>query len=288
MSGKTVIVTGANSGIGKETARDLAKRGAKVIMACRNQETGKKAKDEIIKDSGNPNVILMKLDLSSLESVRLFATSINKQENSLDVLINNAGVANTFGKKITEDGLELTMATNQYGPFLLTHLLLPLLKKTTNSRIIIVASDLYKFAKLNLDKANPTDQLPAYIYYVSKYANIMFSLELARKLKASGSSITCNCLHPGIIDSGIWRNVPFPLNLGLQIIVKTMFKSAKQGAQTTIFLAVSDDVAGVSGKYFKDCKEASLRSDVLDEGNAKKYWEICEKLVQLHPKDPKP
>lgn len=288
MKGKTVIITGANSGIGKETAKDLAKRGARVIMACRNQETGSQAKDEIINESGNTNVKLMALDLSSLNSVRKFAAQVVKQEPRLDVLINNAGVANTFGKIITEDGLELTMATNQYGPFLLTHLLLPLLKKTASSRIVIVASDLYKLAKLNLINPNPTNQLPAYLYYVSKYANIMFSMELARKLRESGSEITCNCLHPGLIDSGIWRNVPFPMNLGLQLIIKTMFKTAKQGAQTTIFLAVSEDVAGINGKYFKDCKETSLRSDVIDEGNIKKYWEICEELVKLQPQDPRP
>ncbi|KAL4143708.1 hypothetical protein QTP88_006005 [Uroleucon formosanum] len=288
MKGKVVIVTGCNSGIGKETAKDLAKRGARVIMACRNMEAGSKARDEIISYSGNSDVVLMQLDLSSLSSVRQFATKVNKQESRLDVLVNNAGVANTFGKKITEDGLELTMATNQYGPFLLTHLLLPLLKKTAPSRIVIVASDLYKLAKLNLANPNPTNQFPAYLYYVSKYANIMFSMELARKLKDSNSGVTCNCLHPGIIDSGIWRNVPFPLNLGLQLIVKTMFKTTEQGAQTSIYLTVSEDVAKTSGKYFKDCKEGSLRSDVLDEGNAKKYWEICENLVKLQPNDPRP
>ncbi|VVC44855.1 NAD(P)-binding domain,Short-chain dehydrogenase/reductase SDR [Cinara cedri] len=288
MKGKTVIVTGCNSGIGKETAKDLAKRGAKVIMACRNMETGTKAKDEIINETGNSNVELMTLDLSSLNSVRQFAAKVNKQESRLDVLVNNAGVANTFGKKITEDGLEMTMATNQYGPFLLTHLLLPLLKKTASSRIVIVASDLYKLGKLNLTKPNPTNQLPAYLYYVSKYANIMFSMELARKLKESNSGITCNCLHPGMIDSGIWRNVPIPFNWGLLLITKTMFKTTEQGAQTSIYLSVSEDVTGVTGKYFKDCKEAILRSDVLDEVNAKKYWEICEQLVKLQPDDPRP
>ncbi|XP_050436237.1 retinol dehydrogenase 14 [Adelges cooleyi] len=288
MKGKVVIITGCNSGIGKETAKDMAKRGARLIMACRNLETSSTVKDEIVKESGNTDVVLMQLDLSSLDSVRQFAAKVIKQEARLDVLVNNAGVANTFGKKTTEDGLELTMATNQYGPFLLTHLLLPLLKKSAPSRIVIVASDLYKLAKLNLTKPNPTNQLPAYLYYVSKYANIMFSNELARRLSDSNAGVTCNCLHPGIIDSGIWRNVPFPLNLPLQLVVKTMFKTTEQGAQTSIYLAVSEDVAKTNGKYFKDCKEASLRSDILDDANAKKYWEICEQLVKLQPTDPRP
>ncbi|XP_050534227.1 retinol dehydrogenase 14-like [Daktulosphaira vitifoliae] len=179
------------------------------------------------------------------------------------------------------------MATNQYGPYLLTRLLLPLLKKSAPSRIVIVASELYRFAKLNLDKPNPTNQIPAYLYYVSKYANIMFSNELARRLNESNSGVTCNCLHPGMIDSGIWRNVPFPLNLPIQLVVKTMFKTSEQGAQTTIYLAVSEDVEKTNGKYFKDCKEASLRNDILNVENQKKYWDICEKLVKIGPCDPR-
>ncbi|XP_050534204.1 retinol dehydrogenase 14-like [Daktulosphaira vitifoliae] len=287
MKGKVVIITGCNSGIGKETAKDIAKRGARLIMACRNIEVSSKVRDEIIEYSGNNNVVLMELDLSSLNSVRKFAGKINQQESRLDVLINNAGVAKTFGKTITEDNLELTMATNQYGPYLLTRLLLPLLKKSAPSRIVIVASELYRFAKLNLDKPNPTNQIPAYLYYVSKYANIMFSNELARRLNESNSGVTCNCLHPGMIDSGIWRNVPFPLNLPIQLVVKTMFKTSEQGAQTTIYLAVSEDVEKTNGKYFKDCKEASLRNDILNVENQKKYWDICEKLVKIGPCDPR-
>ncbi|KAI5693515.1 hypothetical protein M8J75_000498 [Diaphorina citri] len=279
MKGKTVIVTGANSGIGKETAKDLAKRGAKVIMACRNLELANKVREQIVAETGNDSVVVKKLNLSSLQSVREFAADINRTEKKLDVLINNAGMADTFTKKTTEDGLEITMATNQYGPFLLTNLLLDLLKKSSPSRIVIVASELYRFATVNLDSPNPTTQLPAYLYYVSKYANIMFSLELARRLEGSG--VTVNCLHPGMIDSGIWRNVPFPLNFPLQLIVKTFFKTPEQGAQTSIYLAVSKEVEGVSGKYFSDCKETSLSSGIQDMTKNKKYWEICERLVKL-------
>lgn len=126
-----------------------------------------------------------------------------------------------------------------------------MLKKTTKSRIVIVASELYRFASLNLNNLNPTTYIPAYLYYVSKYANIVFSLELARRLEGTG--VTVNCLHPGMIDSGIWRNVPVPLNWPLKLIAKGFFKNPKQGAQTTIHLAVSEEVASVSGKYFLDC-----------------------------------
>ncbi|CAG5074240.1 Similar to RDH11: Retinol dehydrogenase 11 (Homo sapiens), partial [Cotesia congregata] len=145
MNGKTVIITGCTSGIGKETARDLAHRGARLIMACRNVQAANKLKE-------------------------------------------------TFRKKTTEDGLEMTMATNQYGPFLLTHLLIDLLKRSKPSRVVVVASELYRLASLNLDNLNPVTTFPAYLYYVSKYANIVFSLELARRLEGTG--VTVNCLHP--------------------------------------------------------------------------------------------
>ncbi|CAH0770698.1 unnamed protein product [Bemisia tabaci] len=284
MDGKTVIITGANSGIGKETAKELAKRGARVIMACRNLDSASKVRAEIVKTTNNQNVLLKRLDLSSLESVRDFADDINRTESRLDVLIHNAGVANTFGRKTTAEGLELTMATNQYGPFLLTHLLINLMKKSGPSRIVVVASSLYRLATLNLTNANPVSALPAYLYYVSKYANIVFTLELARRLK--GTNVTANCLHPGMIDSGIWRNVPFPMNLPVKLIVKLFFKTPQEGAQTTIHLAVSDDVKNVSGKYFADCREAGLTTAIQDESFGKKYWEICEKLVQLKDSEP--
>lgn len=241
--------------------------------------------EELINSTGNRNIHVRKLDLSSLSSVREFAEQINREETRLDVLIHNAGTAESFKKKVSEDGLELTMATNHYGPFLLTHLLigkekiirnfliynciinpqdfprsnkinyflrsLELLKKSAPSRIVVVASELYRFACLNLDNPNPTTTFPGYLYYVSKYANIVFTQELARRLEGSG--VTANCLHPGMMDSGIWRNVPAPLSWPLNLIIKAFFKTPEQGAQTSIYLAVSDDVIGVTGKYFMDC-----------------------------------
>lgn len=285
MKGKTVIITGANSGVGYETALDIARRGAKVIMACRNMETAAKARDTIAEKTKNSNVLVKKLDLSSLKSVREFASDINKNESRLDVLIHNAGMANTFEKKVTEDGLEVTMATNMYGPFLLTHLLIDLLKKSKPSRIVVVASELYKLANLNLDNVNPINTLPAYLYYVSKRANILFTQELAARLEGSG--VTANCLHPGMIDSGIWRNVPFPLNLPLKVVVKTFFKSPERGAHTSVHLAVSDELDDVNGKYFMDCREHSLSASVQDKAKAKRFWEICEEMVKLTPLDPR-
>ncbi|KAJ8913840.1 hypothetical protein NQ315_003749 [Exocentrus adspersus] len=285
MNGKTVIITGANGGIGKETAREVAKRGARVIMACRNMETGKQAKDEIIESTKNENVILKKLDLSSQRSIREFAEDIIRTEPKLDVLIHNAGTAESKFKK-TEDDLEVNMATNHFGPFLLTHLLVDLLKKSAPSRIVVVASELYRLASLDLNKINPPNSwCAAYYYYVSKYANICFTLELARRLE--GTKVTANCLHPGMIDSGIWRNVPFPLNLPLKLMVKCFFKNPVQGCQTSVFLTCSEDVEGITGKYFMDCAERGLSRGATDESKAKKLWELSEKFVNLRTTDPK-
>ncbi|GBP19268.1 Retinol dehydrogenase 14 [Eumeta japonica] len=285
MDGKTVVVTGANSGIGKETARELAKRGARVVMACRNVEAANSVKDKIIDSTKNTKVIVKKLDLSSFASIREFAEDIKKTEERLDVLIHNAGYAETFKKKKSVDGIEMTMSTNVYGPFLLTHLLIDLLKKNAPSRIIVVASSLYRFASYNLNNPNPLTILPAYLYYASKEANILFTMELARRLEGTG--ITANCLHPGIVDTGIWRNVPAPLSWSLYIINKCFFKTPEQGCQTSVMLAVDEKLAKVSGKYFSDCQESSVSTSASDMNKAKKMWEICEKMVQLKDDDPK-
>ncbi|KAI4461227.1 phosphatidylinositol-glycan biosynthesis class f protein-related [Holotrichia oblita] len=285
MKGKTVIVTGATGGIGKETAKDLAARGARVILACRNTDYGNQIKDEFVKETQNENIVVKKLDLSSQKSIREFAKDINQTEAKLDVLIHNAGTAE-LRSKTTEDGLELTMATNHFGPFLLTHLLIDLLKRSAPSRIVVVASGLYRLASVNLNKLNPVDSFcPAYIYYVSKYVNIYFTEELARRLE--GTNVTANCLHPGMIDSGIWRNVPAPLSWPLKLIVKSFFKTPEQGCQTSVYVAVSDEIEGVTGKYFIDCKEGTLSNAARDMAKAKKVWELSEQLVNLQPDDPK-
>lgn len=285
MNNKTVIVTGATSGIGKETARDLAHRGARVILACRNIDKANETKDEIIKTTGNQNIIVKHLDLTSQKSIREFAKDINATESKLHVLIHNAGTAETKSK-ITEDGLEVTMATNHFGPFLLTHLLIDLLKKSEPSRIVVVASELYRLAMFSLNKINPTNALiPAHNYYVSKFANIYFTRELARRLE--GTNVIVNCLHPGMIDSGIWRNVPAPLSWPIKLVVKCFFKSTVQGAQTSIHCAVSEELENVTGKYFVDCKERGLSDAAMNDSKAKKLWELSENLVNLQETDPK-
>ncbi|CRK91452.1 CLUMA_CG005121, isoform A [Clunio marinus] len=284
MEGKTVIVTGSNSGIGKETVRDLAKRGCRIIMACRNLLSANQYRDEIANQTGNQNIVVMKLDLSSLQSVREFSRSFLEKESRLDVLIHNAGYANTFTKTVSVDGIELTMATNHYGPFLLTHLLIDILKKSAPSRIIVVASSWYRVWSPDIENLNPIDNNPWLLYYASKGCNIMFTMELAKRLQ--GTNVTANCLHPGVIDTGIWRNTHTLLKPGLFIWSKLM-KNPVIGAQTTIYLATSEEVKDVSGKYFKDCKEDEPRPYITNPEKCLTLWEESIKIVKLQPTDPK-
>ncbi|XP_057370183.1 retinol dehydrogenase 13-like isoform X1 [Daphnia carinata] len=290
MSGKTVIITGANTGIGKETAIDLAKRGARVILACRDPKKAAIAKDDIIQETGNKNVVVRHLDLASLKSVRKFAAEILKSEPRLDILINNAGCA-TIEKKLTEDGLEYQMQSNHFGHFLLTNLLLGLIIKTGTARIINVSSEAHRMPnRLNLDDLtfdrDPADSKILRIYGVTKLCNILFSKELARKLEPCGKNITVNSLHPGVVHTEFGRFLPYEVFKKIMTAISPLFsKSAKEGAQTTIYLAVADEVANVSGKYFCDCKIAKTSKLAKDAGLAKKLWEVSETLVKLKPEE---
>lgn len=241
--------------------------------------------DEIALETGNQNLIVMKLDLSSQQSIRDFSKEILDKETRLDVLVHNAGYANSFTKAVSVDGIELTMATNHYGVFLLTHLLIDLLKKSGPSRIVVVASSWYRLANVNLNNLNPVDSNPWYLYYVSKGCNIMFTTELAKRLE--GTNVTANCLHPGLVDTGIWRNAGTLLKPGLFVFNKICFKTPEDGAKTTIHLATSDEVKGVSGKYFKDSKLAQPRPYIIDPEACLKLWEESEKIVKLQENDPK-
>jgi len=283
LNGKTAIVTGANTGIGKETALDLARRGAKVILACRNMKQGKIACDEIIARSNNPNVEVRYLDLSSLATVRQFAKDIIKTETHLEILVNNAG-AGGLGKKNTVDNLQIGMQVNHFGPFLLTCLLVGLLKKSVPSRIVMVSSLMHKFANFDLDNLNSEKWFnDIQVYNCSKLANILVANELSRKL--NGTGVTVNSLHPGVVATDIYRELPWLIRPIADFFVGFIFKSAQEGAQTSIYLAVSDEVEGVSGRYFVDCKEANTSKAAMDKSLAKKLWEKSEALVGLKPEE---
>ncbi|KAK2706441.1 retinol dehydrogenase 12-like isoform X3 [Artemia franciscana] len=281
LDGKTVIITGANTGIGKETAMDMALRGARVILACRNLDRANAARDEIIASTRKTNVIVKHLDLASLKSVRAFAHDILKTENRLDILINNAGLA-ALGPELTEDGLDNQMQSNHFGHFLLTNMLLGLIKKSAPSRIINVASEAHRFPrKLDFDNLNfKTDGKGLFkIYGVTKLCNVLFTKELASRLKGTGTIVFC--LHPGSVKTDVGRNCPLWLKCITWPFCTPFFKSAKEGAQTTIYLAVTENLEGLSGSYFSDCKVAKESKLAKDEGLAKKLWEVSEELVKI-------
>ena len=280
LEGKTVVITGANTGIGKETAVDLAKRGARVIIGCRNVEKGKQALKEIQERSGNKDVFLEKLDLASLESVRTFADNILKSEPRLDFLINNAAVGACPYQK-TEDGFEMQFGVNHLGHFLLTMLLLDRLKRSQPSRIINVACyvDRLSFATIKFDDLHHERRFYSSTgaHWESKLANVLFTLELSKRLEST--HVTVNAVHPGAVRTELARHHSF---FDFENPLRWYFcKSPEQGAQTSIHCAVSEEMEGVSGKYLKDCHivEPSKRS--LNGDTAKKLWEVSMKLVGL-------
>ena len=284
IKGKTVVITGGNTGIGKETAMDLATRGAKVIIGCRNLEKGQAAVQEIQTRSGNEKVFVEKLDLSSLASVRQFADGILKNEPRLDILINNAGVMGC-PYQMTEDGLEMQFGVNHIGHFLLTLLLLDLMKQSGPSRIINVSSLAHRFGTgvINFDDINAEkDYDPFAAYQQSKLANILFTRELSVHLE--DTNVTVNALHPGLVNTDIQRHsfisglVFFPLRW-------YFFKTAEQGAQTTIHCAVSEEMEGVSGKYLADCAFRDPSIGAQDDEAARKLWDISMELVGLEDRE---
>uniref|UniRef100_A0A673H579 NADP-retinol dehydrogenase n=1 Tax=Sinocyclocheilus rhinocerous TaxID=307959 RepID=A0A673H579_9TELE len=273
---KTVIITGANTGIGKETVRDLAKRGARVIMACRDLEKAEAARKELMEDSGNQNIVANKLDLSDTKSIRAFAELINKEEKQVNILINNAGIMMCPYSK-TADGFEMQFGVNHLGHFLLTYLLLDLLKKSAPSRIINVASVAHTWGSIHLDDINSEKSYsPRRAYGQSKLANILCTRSLAKKLQGSG--VTVYSLHPGVVQSELFRNLSKPVQIAVKVF-SPFTKTTIQGAQTTIYCAVEPKLDNESGGYYSDCAPALCSSEALDDEMAQKLWELsCQML----------
>ncbi|CAG9863618.1 unnamed protein product [Phyllotreta striolata] len=281
--GKVVIVTGANTGIGKEVVWELARRKAKIYMACRDMRRCEAAREEIVLDTKNKYIYCRKCDLASLESIRKFVKEFKSHENRLDVLVNNAGVMRTPNEK-TRDGFELQIGINHLGHFLLTNLLLDLLKKSAPSRIINVSSVAHKKGIINQDDLNSDKSYdPAAAYAQSKLANILFTNELSKKLLGTG--VTVNSVHPGIVDTEIIRHMSFFNSWISTIFIKPFVwpfvKSPKQGAQTIIYLAVDDRVEKTTGKYFDNYEEAEVSDGAKDEKIAKWLWLTSEKWTRL-------
>ncbi|XP_036729663.1 retinol dehydrogenase 14 isoform X1 [Balaenoptera musculus] len=291
MHGKTVLITGANSGLGRATAAELLRLGARVIMGCRDRTRAEEAagqlRSEICQagvpelgpDSGGGGELVVKeLDLASLRSVRSFC---QEEEPRLDVLINNAGIFQCPYMK-TEDGFEMQFGVNHLGHFLLTNLLLGLLKSSAPSRIVVVSSKLYKYGDINFEDLNSEQNYnKSFCYSRSKLANILFTRELARRLE--GTNVTVNVLHPGVVRTNLGRHIHIPLLVKplFNLVSWAFFKTPLEGAQTSIYLASSPEVEGVSGKYFGDCKEEELLPKAMDESVAGKLWDVSEVMVGI-------
>lgn len=283
MKGKTVIVTGANSGIGKATAAGIVKLQGRVIMACRDLDKAEEAARDIQQGTGagSTQLLVKQLDLASLTSVRAFCEDIIKEEPRLDVLINNAGIYQCPYTR-TEDGFEMQFGVNHLGHFLLTHLLLDLLKRSAPSRIVVVSSKLYKHGYINFeDLSSEKSYDKAFAYSRSKLANLLFTCELARRLEGSG--VTANAVTPGIVRTNLGRHVHIPVLVRplFDLLSQSLFRSPEEGAQTSVYVASSPDVDNVQGKCFADCQPQVLLDKATDQELAAKLWDISEVMVGI-------
>ena len=280
LDGKTVVITGGNAGIGTETAIDLAKRGAKVIIACRSKERGEKAVEEIRTESGSEAISLKILNLASFTSIKAFAADFIKTEPQLDILINNAGIMMCPFSK-TEDGHETQFGVNHLGHFLLTNLLLDLLKKSAPSRVVLVASSAHQFAKsIDFDTLNDEESYSRMgTYAKSKVANILFGRELHKRL--AGTNVSVFSLHPGAVNTELQRHVVSGYGEYFASPLRFFFKSAKQGAQTSIYCAVQEGLEKHSGEYFSDCAVKATTALGNNMEVAKKLWDYSVKATKL-------
>uniref|UniRef100_A0A667ZPN9 Si:dkey-23o4.6 n=1 Tax=Myripristis murdjan TaxID=586833 RepID=A0A667ZPN9_9TELE len=269
LDGKTVLITGANTGIGKETSRDLARRGARVVMACRDLTRAERAAEEIRRSTGNGNVVIRHLDLASLYSVRQFAKDFLASEERLDILINNAGVM-MCPRWMTEDGFETQLAVNHLGHFLLTNLLLPKLKSSAPSRVVTVSSIAHRGGG-PIKAINPLEGS----------ADVMCPAP-------PGSGVSSFSLHPGVIRTELGRHVHswFPL-LGALLSAPSLLlmKTPTQGCQTSVYCAVTPGLQERSGCYFSDCEEKDVAPEGQDDVVAMKLWEVSARLVGLTDAD---
>ncbi|XP_072112931.1 retinol dehydrogenase 11-like [Mobula birostris] len=282
LNGKTAIVTGSNTGVGRYIARDFARRNARVILACRSEERGRRAEREIRQRTGNSNVHLRILDTSCMKSVREFAERIQREERRLDILVNNAGAAG-LPTAITPEGLELTFATNYLGHFLLTNLLLGLLKRSPSSRIVNVSSNIHRRGQVKLGQLRGEDLEQTRfekLYSNSKLMNVLFTLELSKQLRHTG--VTVNVVNPGVVMTEILRYYGLHFRIIFNLIGFFFFKSAEKGAVSSIYCALSKEMEEVSGKYIdSDCSLSLPSPTAQDAALARKLWEASATLTGL-------
>ncbi|KON33898.1 MAG: hypothetical protein AC479_02880 [miscellaneous Crenarchaeota group-6 archaeon AD8-1] len=272
-----MVITGANRGIGFEVARTLAKEDISLVLACRNLVEGEKAKEKIEKESGNSQIKVIKLDLSSFSSIRDFCKKFDQSYQRLDVLINNAGIF-TMDKGLTQDGLELTMGVNYFGPFLLTNLLLPFLEKSEEGRIVNVISGAYKRGKFNLENIRERNKTGFRAYSASKFALAVFTLTLSRKLKSKGMRVCVNAVSPGHVNSGMWDFNKWYAPI-IRFFGKRSMIDVEQGAEPILFLAISEKAKEINGKYFNREKEEEIMFVSTEDQEI--LWGKSSKIVGL-------
>lgn len=275
MKGKTCVVTGTSSGIGKETAVALARAGANVAIVCRTRDKGERARAEIQQQSGGA-VALFVADFGSQRAVRALAARLATALPRIDVLVNNAGLI-AGQRRLTEDGLETTFAVNHIGYFLLTRLLEPKLVASAPARVVNVSSRAHRSGTIRFDDLMGARRYDGWKAYAqSKLANVMFTYELARRL--AGRGVTVNCLHPGVVATNFGDAGPLRIRLGVGI-ARPFMKSSAHGAETSVYLASSPEVEGVSGKYFVNRRAVRSSDESYDQAVAVRLWKVSEELT---------
>ena len=279
LAGKTVLVTGATSGIGRATAAGLAGLGANVVLVGRDRQKAEATATAIKEETGNDAVEPLIADLASQASVRKLAAEYSARFPRLDVLINNAGVFLAH-RRTTVDGLEYTFAVNHLAPFLLTDLLQDLLISSAPARVVTVSSEAQRMGRIDFDDLQgERDYRGQAAYNQSKLANILFTYELARRLEGTG--VTANVLHPGLVRSNFGHEDPTP---PIRLVIRFMgplMLSPERGARTSIYLASSHDVENVTGTYFTKSKPIRSSSRSYDHAVAQRLWQVSADLVGL-------
>src|SRR5437667_4087224 len=278
MTGKICLITGGNSGIGKATAIGLAKMGATVVIVSRSREKGEMAVNDIIGKSGNKNEEMINADMYYQESIRQLADEFKAEHKKIHLLINNAGVYLTK-RTTTPDGFESTFAVNHLGPFLLTSLLLDILKASAPSRIVNVTSDAHKGARVNFDDLQGERKFSGWqAYGQSKLAMILYTRGLAKKLEGTG--VTVNSAHPGVVRTNFAKNNGGLVMLGFRFL-GMFFISPESAAKRILYVATSPDLEGVTGKYFTKMHEVKSSQESYDDDSARRLWQISEQLTHL-------
>jgi retinol dehydrogenase 12 len=277
MTGKTVVVTGATSGIGFHAAKAMAQQGARVFITARDQAKGDDAVAKL-KLVGNDRIELLMVDFASMASIRSAAAELRQRTDHIHVLLNNAGAV-YLDKALSKDGLELTFATNHIGYFLFTQLLLDVVKASAPARIVSVSSDAHRTSSGvkfdDLERKNGYNG--GLVYGETKLMNILFTRSLSRRLEGTG--VTANCLHPGVVATGFAHNNKGVIGFIARTFGKYFLITAEQGAATSIYLCTSPEVEDVSGKYFAKCKEAKPRPPGVDDVVAERLWAVSEQVV---------